>query len=180
MGADLGADRIDVLSTQEPGFAVNHRLHCEPGSGLSAVALDREGRLAVAMQRLTPALMSFRVTAWGGFVALGSAPLDSVPTAIEFHRERSIVYCAIRGDSRRSRLEAWRIESRMGGLEKLAVLPIPTADIRAIYCDRNLLALASERGLMTVALHAESAAPQRVALAAGIPGVSSLAAVSRS
>lgn len=180
MGADFGADRMDFLSSQGRGFAVNHRLHWEPGSGLSAVALDREGRLAVAIHRLKPALMTFRVTACGGFVALGSVTLDSEPTAIGFHREQSIVYCAIRGDSRCNRLEAWRIESRTGGLDKLTVLSIPAADIRAIYCGRNLLALASECGLMTVALHAESAAPQGVALAAGIPGVSSLAAVSGS
>jgi 6-phosphogluconolactonase len=177
IGTDFGADRLDFLSSQTPRFAVSHRLHFEPESGPSAVALDPEGRLAVTMQRLRPALMSFRITACGDFVALGSVPLDSVPTAIEFHREQSIVYCGIQGDSRRSRLEAWRIDSSRGGLEKLAVLSIPAADIRAIHCGRNLLALASECGLMTVALHAESAAPQGVALAAGIPGVSSLAAV---
>lgn len=180
LGADFGADRLDFLSSQTPRFTVSHRLHCERESGLSAVALDREGRLAVAIQRLRPALMSFRITSCGDFVALGSVPLDSVPTAIEFHREQSIVYCAIRGDSRRSRLEAWRVERRMGGLEKLAVLSIPGGDIRAIYCGRNLLALASECGLMTVVLHAKSGAPQGVALAVGIPGVSSLAVVSES
>lgn len=180
IGADFGADRLDFLSSQGPAFAVSHRMHCEPGRGLSAVALDREGRLAIATQRLRPALISFRITASGALVARGSVPLDSVPTAIEFHPERSVFYCAIQGDSRRSRLETWRMDSTMGRLEKLAVLPIPTAEIRAIFCGRNLLALASERGLMTVSLHAESAAPQNVDLAAAIPGVSSLAAVSGS
>lgn len=178
MGTDFGADRLDFLSSQGSGFAVSQRLHCEPGSGVTAVALDREGRLAVAMQRLRPALMSFRITACGAFVALGSVSLDSEPTAIGFHHERNVVYCAIREDSRRNRLEAWQIESTKGKLERLATFPIPAADIRAIYCGRNFLALASERGLMTVVLHAESTKPHSVELAAAVPGVSSLAAVS--
>lgn len=177
MGADFGADRLDSLSMREAGFSVKHRSHCEPGSGLSAVTLDREGRLAVAIQQLRPALMSFRTMSCGTFAALGSAPLDSVPTAIEFHPEQSVVYCATRGNSRHSLIEVWRVEST-GGLEKLAVIPIPAAEIRAIYCGRNSLVLASERGLMTVALHAATAAPQRVELAIPIPEVSSLVAVS--
>lgn len=180
MGADFGADRLDFLSSQEAGFSVKHRLHCEPGSGLSAIALDREGHLIVAIQQLRPALMSFRARSCVTFAALGSAPLDSVPTAIEFHPEQSVVYCAIRGDSCHSLLQAWRIESTTGELEKMAAVPIPTADIRAIHCGQNSLALASERGLMTVTLHAATAAPQRVELAVPIPGVSSLVAVSRS
>lgn len=177
IGTDFGADRLDFLSSQGPAFAVSHRLHCEPGSGLSAVALHRQGCLAVATRRLQPALMSFRITDSGAFAVLENVSLDSVPKAVEFHRERNVVYCAIQEDSCRSRLEAWRIESIKGRLEKLAVLLIPAADIRAIYCGRNSLALASERGLMTVALHAETAAPQSVELAAAIHGVSSLAAV---
>lgn len=177
VGTDFGADRLDIISSQESRLTVRHRLHCDPGSGLSAVALDREGHLAVAMQRLRPALVSFRTTSCGAFVALGNVPLDSMPTAIAFHHQRSVVYCAVREDSRHSRLEAWRMESTSGALEKLASLPISTAEIRAIYCGRDLLALASERGLMTVSLHAGSAAPQDAELAALIPGVSSLAAV---
>lgn len=178
IGADFGADRLDFLSSQDSGFAVSHRLQCEPGSGLSAVTLNREGSLAVAMQQLRPALKSFQSTAGGTFAALGSVSLDFVPTAIEFHREQSVVYCAIRGDSRRSLIEVWRIESTTGNLEKMAAIPIPTADIRAIFCTRNSLALASERGLMTVTLHAATAAPQSVELAVPIPGVSSFVAVS--
>lgn len=178
MGADFGADRLDFLSLQDSGFAVSHRLQCEAGNGLSAVALDRKGCVAVAMQQLRPALKSFRVTAGGAFVALGSASLDSVPTAIEFDREQNVVYCAIRGDSRRSLIQVWRIECTTGEFEKTAEVPIPAADIRAIYCGRNSLAIASERGLMTVALDAATSAPRNVALPVTIPGVSSIAAVS--
>ena len=180
IGADFGADRLDLLSLQDPGFTVSHRLQCEPGSGLSAVALGREGHLAVAVQQRRPALMSFRAMSCGAFAALGSASLDSVPTAIEFHREQSVVYCAIRGDSHRSLIQVWRIESTTGELEKLATIPIPTADIRAIYCLRNSLALASELGLMTAELDAATAAPQSVDLAVPISGVSSFVAVTGS
>lgn len=178
MGADFGADRLDFLSLQAPGFAVSHRLQCEAGSGVSGVALDREGCFAIAMQRLRPALSSFRVAACGTFVALGRASLDSVPTVIEFHREQSVLYCAVRGNSRRSLIQAWRIESTTGELEKMAEVPIQAADVRAIYCDRNLLALASERGLLTAALQDANPVPQRVKLEVPIPGVSSLAVVS--
>lgn len=178
MGADFGADRLDFLSLQDSGSAVSGRLQCEPGSGLSALALDRKGCLAVAIQQLRPALLSFRATSSGVFVALGSALLDSVPTAIEFHREQSVVYCAIRGGSRCSLLQAWRIESTTGELEKMAAVPVPAADVRAIYCGRNTLTLASERGLLTVALDGAIAAPESVELAISIPGISSLVAVS--
>ena len=178
IGADCGADRLDFLSLQGSEFAVSHRLHCEPGGGLSGVALDREGHLAVAMQQFQPALKSFRCTAGGTFAALGSVSLDSPPTAIQFHPKQSVVYCAVRGDSRRSLIQAWRIESTTGELEKMAALPIPTMEIRAIDCSRNSLALASDRGLMTVALDAATAALQGVELVVPIPGVSSLAAIS--
>ena len=178
MGADFGADRLDALSLQDSGFAVSHRLQCEAGSGLSAVALDWDGCFAVAMQQLRPALKSFRVTACGTFVALGSTTLNSVPTAIEFDREQNVVYCAMRGDSRRSLIQVWRIGSTTGEFEKTAEVPVPAADVRAIYCGRNSLALASECGLMTARLHAANPAPQSVELAVPIPGVSSIAAVS--
>lgn len=178
MGADIGADRLDFFSLQDSGLAVSHRLHCEPGSGLSAVALDREGSLAVVMQQRRPALRSYRVAAGGIFAALGSASLDSAPTAIEFHPERNVVYCAIRGDARQSLLQVWRIESTTGDLERIAVVPIQAAGIRAIYCNRDSLALASERGLMTAMLHGANPVPQSVELAIPIPGVSSFVALS--
>lgn len=178
MGADFGADRLDFLSLQDPGFVVSHRLQCEPGSGLSAVALDREGSLAVAMQQLRPALRSFRISDGGTVIALRSAALDAAPMAIEFDRERNVVYCATRGDSRRNLVQAWRIESTTGEFEKFAEVPIPAADIRAIYGDRNSLALATERGLMTAALREGIAVPKSVSLAIPIPGASSFVSVS--
>lgn len=177
LGADFGTDRLDFLSSQGTDLAVSHRLHCERGSGVSALAMDAQGSLAVAIYQLRPALASYRVKSPGALVALGTAPLESVPTAIEFHREQNVVYCAVQGDSRLSTIQIWRIESATGGLERLGAIPIPTAEVRAIYCSRDFLAMASDRGLLTMALHAAVAEPQSVELALSIPGVSSIAAV---
>lgn len=175
VAADFGADRLDSLTADGAGLAVTQRMPCGPGSGPAALAVHRGGGLVVAMQRLRPALMLYRTTGSGALAALEEVGLAAAPSAMAFHSERDVLYTTMQKGSRGSQLLTWQINAATGSLKKAAESSIPTAEIRGMTPGRTELWLASERGLIAVALDAETALPQRADLAAAIPGASSVA-----
>ncbi len=182
VAADFGADRLDFLSA-EPAtqdgrrLMVKNRMQCKLESAPSRLALHREGRLMVAMHRREPTLASFRVTASGAFTRLRELALDSAATAMEFHPQQDVLYVTMRESARVSRLEAWQIDPAAGSFIRAGALTLPVSDIRTLVCTTTALWLASDRGLLVVALDAFSASPRTWELAAAIPGSSALTVV---
>lgn len=185
VAADFGADRLDVLCAESAlletrKVMVRSRLECGLASGPSRLAFHPSGQLLVAMQQRSPAMISFRVTRSGTLSRLHEVSLISAPTAMAFHPRADVLYSSAPASTRTSKLETWQINPETGHLVRAGALNLPIGDIRAMACAKSALWLASDRGLMAIALDHCSATPQKWDLAAAVPGSSAVALMSGS
>jgi len=179
VAADFGADRLDLLSLEQrrPEGAcaqVANRTLCRSGSGPSGLAIDSEGTMIVVRHRLQPTLSSYRLGPSGDLNAQAETGLDAPATALTFHAQGDLLSSTESLNAELSRLKTWRVPADSEGLRGEAELTLRSGEVFAMLARGTQLWLASERGLIEVALNPLTGLPVEWKLAAEIPGGRSL------
>jgi 6-phosphogluconolactonase (cycloisomerase 2 family) len=180
IAADYGADRLDILDSDrgESGtgdMKVADRVPCIAGSGPSKIAMHPGGKLFVVAHVLRPALAAFRLSPEMKLVPIGHASLNEAPTAICFSSQKDIVFAAQNRGTRHASLTTWRVDPQRGMLQEILETALPASEIASMHAADSTLWIASNRGLIAVALSPDTGTPRESYRVSSIPNLRSMA-----
>ncbi len=139
IGADLGSDRLSVLSLED-GLQVVHRHPTRPGSGPQHLALHPSGHLLYVANALDGSISGFRYNASTGKISYSLLQIrGAYREALAMHPTGHFLYASSEGD-----VTAWRIESSTGNLLRTQQQRFSMGDVRAMTASadgRELIAL---------------------------------------
>lgn len=143
IGADLGSDRLSVLSLAEnlqPGLQVVHRHSTQPGSGPRHLALHPSGHLLYAGNAIDGSISGFRYDADAGKITEQLLHIrGGYRDALTIHPTGAYLYASGDGE-----VTGWRIDSATGSLQQTERRRLWTGEVRAmavIADGRELVAL---------------------------------------
>ena len=162
-GADLGSDRLNVLTLAEGQLNVVHRYSTEPGSGPRLLALHPSGRLLYVMNGLNASVSCFDCDAVSGQILdrLHHQPLhtkaslnNTVVTAMAMHPSGNFLYtsssCYPAIDPAPCGIAAWHIDSATGKLDLIqeAAMRMQSSSVESLVAAHNaLFALSHTEGI---------------------------------
>ena len=182
IAADYGAERLDILTSDDgnPGTGkmnVAARISCVAASGPSKIAMHPNGEVFVVAHVLRPALAVFRLDPEINPVPIGHAAMTNAPTAICFSSEKNVVYAAQHRRARPAFLTAWKFDPQRGTLQQISEIALPSGIVASIHPTASTLWLASDRGMISVELDAQTGTPRAAYRVSSIPDLRSMVVV---
>jgi 6-phosphogluconolactonase (cycloisomerase 2 family) len=178
LGADMGSDRLSVLSLERHQMTVNHRSSSRAGSGPSSMALHPDGHLLFVANGLETSISSYRYDAHKGKIG---DQLEHVFTARSRTKKTSSAVMAMHPSGRflytASRdaegVTVWRIDAFTGNLT-----PVQFAD-QGLHGARTMMMAANGESLVLAAREQNSVIRLQLDPSSGrIKGLASVAEVS--
>jgi 6-phosphogluconolactonase len=174
IAADLGSDRISVISVQDE-FEILARHAMPPGSGPRHLALHPDGNLLYVANALDGSLAAFAYDSLSGRISEKRLQMPGQDCrALCMHSSGDFLLTAARDE-----ITAWRIEASTGALEQLHSLETGSNQIREIILVHGgqVIVALTDRGILRIKFDDKSGRIDRPALAASVCGARCFAAV---